>query len=78
MTANHPFIIIQCLSQQTEQHTWPWHCRGSQKKARSRRCTSFLDVSASDAGLMEVLSVHSGQRVEQGVPGGVVAPIAHV
>ena len=27
---------------------------------------------------MEVLSVNGGQRVEQGVPGGVAAPITHV
>ena len=78
MTANHSLIIIQCLRQQAEQHTWPWHCSGSRKKAHPERRTSFLDVSTSDAGLMEVLSVYSSQRVEQGVPWGVIAPIAHV
>ncbi len=27
---------------------------------------------------MEVLGVHSGQRVEQGVPWGVITPVTHV
>lgn len=40
--------------------------------------TSFGDVCTSNAGLVEVLGVDSGQGVEQGVPGGVVPPVTQV
>lgn len=40
--------------------------------------TSLLDVCSCDASLVEVLRVNSSQRVEQGMPGGVIAPVTHV